>query len=387
MTSLGGLCVSVLHNSYVVAFTSVSSTDGSHLQSLTKSIPTSLDTPISQSLLPTLSHFAQLRPIKSCTLSFPPSFSRAQINDVVSAASDAGLNVEESTLDHRQAYCALLPLDTFPPFIIFLEVTHSQSTAQLVECQVKNEERRTRLENYRSRTYNTSTSPVEAATSGAALVDLLMNPDVERIVLLDPLPEIAQALQSALSAKHPSIPVHTASLEDLSRGAAASAFTYMDHGPWPVKILAQYVMPLPLSIATADGGVAVVLTHLHRLTATQSVLFTTAQDSQSSVTVQILLGSHPKPSDNLTRATVVLDGLAAKPKGTNRIRVSLRVTNGDDSQVEIEELRDGPQPGPRKVVQLPDVVKNLPEGYSRYIFPNQPLSDLAQDQFVGELPL
>ncbi len=85
------------------------------------------------------------------------------------------------------------------------------------------------------------------------------------------------------------------------------------------------VTPLSLGIETLGGVMTTVIPRNSSVPAKQSEIFSTAQDSQSSVDVHILQGERPFAKDNRSLGIFKLDGIPAAPKGIPRINVTFQL--------------------------------------------------------------
>ncbi len=85
------------------------------------------------------------------------------------------------------------------------------------------------------------------------------------------------------------------------------------------------VTPLSLGIETLGGVMTTLIPRNSSVPAKQSEIFSTAQDSQSSVDVHILQGERPFAKDNRSLGIFKLDGIPAAPKGIPRINVTFQL--------------------------------------------------------------
>jgi len=216
-----------------------------------------------------------------------------------------------------------------------------------------------------------------------------VDPAPTRIVILGPQTALVKAVEGALTTAYPSIPIHIASPADLSKGAAK--FPLPDPNAPRTRVTATYIIVVPISIETADGGTIVAVPYGRKLRPVdESVLLTTSVDNQTSVTVRILLGNHPRAEDNLLSGTVVLERLSPMPKGEAVIRVTFVISHASGATVTVEQVI-GQEFGsaPRKVVQFPDLIRYLGSDYERYRVGEGEVSAVFLEDSVkpvGELP-
>jgi molecular chaperone DnaK len=85
------------------------------------------------------------------------------------------------------------------------------------------------------------------------------------------------------------------------------------------------VLPLSLGIETQGGLFARIIRRNTPLPASESRIFTTADDNQSSVDIHVLQGERELAIDNLSLGQFQLDGIPPLPRGTPKIEVSFDV--------------------------------------------------------------
>jgi molecular chaperone DnaK len=85
------------------------------------------------------------------------------------------------------------------------------------------------------------------------------------------------------------------------------------------------VLPLSLGIETQKGLFARIIRRNTPLPASESRIFTTADDNQTSVDIHVLQGERELATDNMSLGQFQLDGIPPLPKGTPKIEVSFDV--------------------------------------------------------------
>jgi len=90
-------------------------------------------------------------------------------------------------------------------------------------------------------------------------------------------------------------------------------------------ILLLDVTPLSLGVETLGGVMTVLITRNTTIPTRKSELFTTAEDSQTSVEIHVLQGERPMSRDNRTLGRFHLIGIPPAPRGIPQIEVSFDI--------------------------------------------------------------
>ena len=94
-------------------------------------------------------------------------------------------------------------------------------------------------------------------------------------------------------------------------------------------VLLLDVTPLNLGIATLGGVMTPVIEANTTIPCKRSQYFTTAENNQPAVTIQIVQGNRPLIKDNKEIGVFVLDGIAPAPRGVPKINVTFDIdSNG-----------------------------------------------------------
>src|SRR5581483_11393098 len=80
-------------------------------------------------------------------------------------------------------------------------------------------------------------------------------------------------------------------------------------------VLLLDVTPLSLGIETLGGVMTSIITRNTTIPTRKSQVFTTAEDSQTSVEIHVLQGERPMARDKRTLARFILDGIPPAPRG------------------------------------------------------------------------
>lgn len=130
------------------------------------------------------------------------------------------------------------------------------------------------------------------------------------------------AIQEALSKKF-SVELNKSVNPDeaVAMGAAIQANTLIG-GENTSDILLLDVTPLTLGIETMGGVMTSIVEENTTIPCEKKQIFTTAQDSQTSVTIRVLQGNRPMAKDNKEIGIFNLDGIMPAKRGVPQVEVS-----------------------------------------------------------------
>jgi len=106
-------------------------------------------------------------------------------------------------------------------------------------------------------------------------------------------------------------------------------------------ILLLDVTPLSLGIETLGGVFTKLIERNTTIPTTKKQVFSTAEDGQTAVTVQVFQGERPMAADNRLLAKFNLEGIEAAPRGLPQIEVSFDTDRNGILQVTAKDLKTG----------------------------------------------
>jgi molecular chaperone DnaK len=106
-------------------------------------------------------------------------------------------------------------------------------------------------------------------------------------------------------------------------------------------ILLLDVTPLSLGVETLGGVMTTLITRNTTIPTRKSELFTTAEDSQTSVEIHVLQGERPMSRDNRTLGRFHLIGLPPAPRGIPQIEVSFDIDANGILNVSAKDMATG----------------------------------------------
>ena len=344
--------------------------------------------------------------MKAYLVSVPSAFPADEYYDVLNAITegtshyyydvDSDAPEPETTLaedatsvfiTHGEAYCATLPHNTTTPTILFLDFYPDRLSSECLSSSFNEGERQTKT------IYTLTSSFAQGISDEAALQTVIVagpKYPFERVVLNNPLPQQLPTVRAFLETHYPGTPITINTPDVIAASTAARLYTRLNLPPQPRR-LGQYIVPLPVSVASASGSAVTLVPPRYRIPTDERIVLTTSMDNQPSVTVHLLLGNHPLAKDNMVRGAAFLEGLKALPKGEARIRVAFGVCiiEGwrDAAAVTLEQVDC--EDGVKKTFLFPKFFADLTNDDDRYEVVERGVKveyDQHSDKVVGELP-
>ena len=263
-----------------------------------------------------------------------------------------------------------------PLNILFIDTTPSQAAAEFSSSELDDDdwfvspEKKTVLP-----------AGVAASLSSQEIIDTLVIPTVptsanlHRIAIIRPEGPYSELVE-ALRTKFPDAPIKWVTLSELSRGAAL-----VIHRRPPTsantELLGALVAPVSIGVVLADGQVTTVVQRNLFLPTSRTIALTTSVDGQTSATLQFRNGNAPA-------GTVILKGIAPRPKGEVRIQASVEIDHEGQTVVTVEELGGNA----KEVVSLSSVLNVSREELNQFLaqLDREGAQGYSDGQEVGGLP-